>query len=94
MSKNKYRVIILGAGFSKPAGLPLADKLWSKILARSDLLWGRASKLNDDLDKYIAYRRNCDGVELTKESVNFEEFLGFLDIEAACALGSDQANMP
>lgn len=90
MNKLKYRVIILGAGFSKPAGLPLADTLWRKILARSEFLWGRASKLNDDLDEYIAYRRDCDGVVLTKESVNFEEFLGFLDIEHFLGLrGSD-----
>jgi len=27
MAEKKYRVIILGAGFSKPAGLPLGDEL-------------------------------------------------------------------
>lgn len=81
MNNQKYRIIILGAGFSKPAGLPLANELWREILVRSKSLWGRASKFNDDLDKYIAYRRKSDGVELTRDTVNFEEFLGFLDIE-------------
>ncbi len=81
MTDKRYRVIILGAGFSKPAGLPLADELWREILARSKNLWGRASMLNDDLDAYIEYRKDCDGINLTRETVNFEEFLGYLDIE-------------
>ena len=81
MTDRKYRVIILGAGFSKPAGLPIGDKLWGDILARSRNLWGRASMLNDDLDAYIDYRKDCDGINLTRETVNFEEFLGYLDIE-------------
>lgn len=90
MKDKKYRVIILGAGFSKPAGLPLADELWSEILNRSKTLWGRACMLRDDLDAYIEYRRVCDGVELTHDTINFEEFLGFLDIEHYLGLrGSD-----
>ncbi len=81
MTDKKYRAIILGAGFSKPAGLPLGDELWGEILAGSKNLWGRASMLNDDLDAYIEYRKDCDGINLTRETVNFEEFLGYLDIE-------------
>ncbi len=54
MINQKYRVIILGAGFSKSAGIPLADELWREILVQSKSLWGRASKFNDDLDKYIS----------------------------------------
>lgn len=81
MTEKKYRVIILGAGFSKPAGLPLGDELWREILARSKNLWGRASMLNDDLDAYMEYRKDCDGISLTRETINFEEFLGYLDIE-------------
>ncbi|MDH3975095.1 MAG: SIR2 family protein [Deltaproteobacteria bacterium] len=86
----KYRVIILGAGFSKPAGLPLAYELWDIILKRAKHLWGRADKLNDDIESYIAFRRDCDGIELTREGIDFEEFLGFLDIEHYLGLrGSD-----
>ncbi|MEW6262761.1 MAG: hypothetical protein AB1641_06745 [Thermodesulfobacteriota bacterium] len=81
MTDRKYRIIILGAGFSRPAGLPLADELWQKILKQCKNLWGRASMLNDDLDAYIGYRRDCDGIELTRDTVNFEEFLGYLDVE-------------
>jgi len=90
VGEQKYRIIILGAGFSKPAGLPIANELWQQILARTGTLWGRASKFNADLDDYISYRRDCDGVELTRDSVDFEEFLGFLDIEHYLGLrGSD-----
>lgn len=90
MCKKKYRVIILGAGFSKPAGLPLADELWNQILKRSNLLWGRASKFNDDIERYISYCRNCYGLCFTKETINYEDFLGFLDIEHYLGLrGSD-----
>lgn len=81
MTDRKYRVFVLGAGFSKPAGLPLADELWREILAHCKNLWGRASMLNDDLDAYIEYRRDCDGINLTRDTVDFEEFLGYLDIE-------------
>jgi len=81
MATRKYRIIILGAGFSVQAHLPLADELWMKILAKRKTLRGRAAKFNDDLDSYIKYCKECDGKKLTYESVNFEEFLGFLDIE-------------
>jgi len=71
MTDKKYRVIILGAGFSKPAGLPLGDELWGEILARSKNLWGRASMLNDDLNAYIEYRKDCDEINLTRETLDF-----------------------
>src|SRR3990167_215139 len=90
MDNLRYRVIILGAGFSKPAGLPLAYELWNIILKRAKSLWGRASKFNDDLKAYIAFRRDCDGVQLAPENIDFEEFLDFLDIEHYLGLrGSD-----
>ena len=81
MANKKYRVFILGAGFSKRAGVPLADEFWQIILKRCNHLWGRARMFNDDLDGYIEYRYNCDGIELTRATINFEEFLGYLDIE-------------
>lgn len=90
MPEKKYRILVIGAGFSKPAGLPLANDLWAEILHRSASLWGRAEKFHHDLDQYIEFRRDCDGIELTRETVDFEEFLGFLDIEHYLGLrGSD-----
>lgn len=88
--KRKFRIIFLGAGFSKPAGLPLASELWDELLKRSDTLSGRAEKFHSDIEKYIAFKNNCDGLDLKKESINFEEFIGFLDIEHFLGLrGSD-----
>lgn len=41
---RKYAIYVLGAGFSVPAGIPAADKLWREILARGLAMGGRAGK--------------------------------------------------
>lgn len=87
---NLYRIFILGAGFSRPAGLPLAAELWEEVRHRAGRLSGRAAQFRGDLDTYIEFRRDCDGITLTPEEVDFEDFLGFLDIEHHLGLrGSD-----
>jgi SIR2-like domain len=78
---RRYRIIFLGAGFSKPAGLPLGIELWQEIRARAEVLSGRGSKFHDDLETYQAFRRDCDGLDIGIDQVDFEEFLGFLDVE-------------
>ena len=88
----KYRLIILGAGFSRPAGLPLAVDLWKEISveAASFPADHRASKFNDDLRHYIEFRKDADGTVLTPETVEFEDFMRFLDVEHYLGLrGSD-----
>lgn len=80
---KRYRLIILGAGFSRPAGLPLASDLWREIRETAaafskDL---RAHKFNDDLAHYIEFRREAVGEALTPETVDFEDFMRFLDVE-------------
>lgn len=88
--RPKCSLYILGAGFSRAAGLPLGTELWSELLRRGLSMRGRASKFRHDLEHYIRYRRDCDGQALTPETVNFEDFLGFLDIEHHLGLpGSD-----
>lgn len=79
--QKRFRLIVLGAGFSKPAGLPLASELWAEIRQRAKRLTGRAGFFNEDLENYIRYRKQCDGVTLKPDAVNFEEFMAFLDIE-------------
>jgi hypothetical protein len=79
---SKDRLIILGAGFSRPAGLPLAADLWREIRKiavsfPSDL---RACKFNEDLDYYIRFREQACGEVLTPETVDFEDFLRFPDV--------------
>jgi hypothetical protein len=87
---NRYRIFVLGAGFSCAAGLPLAVELWREVQRRARTLSGRAEQFWDDLETYIQYRKACDGVTLTRDQVDFEEFLAFLDIEHYLGLrGSD-----
>jgi hypothetical protein len=78
-------VYVLGAGFSSPAGLPLGDDLWKEIYRRATLMAGdpddRASQFLDDLDSYIEFKKECEGVSLQPDEVMFEDFLGFLDVE-------------
>lgn len=89
---KKYRLIILGAGFSRPAGLPLANDLWKEIreTAAAFPKTLRAHKFNEDIDHYIAFRQEAAGETLTPETVDFEDFMRFLDIEHYLGLrGSD-----
>ena len=56
----RFRLLVLGAGFSHAAGLPLGDELWR--LTRKRALEGPgADKFRMDLAKYLDYRRECDG---------------------------------
>ncbi|UUX49542.1 SIR2 family protein [Nisaea acidiphila] len=79
----KFRLIILGAGFSKPAGFPIADELWKEI--RSTALAyrpnERAYKFKKDLDEYIEFYNNADGKAISPDDVNFEKLMRFLDVE-------------
>ena len=42
---------------------------------------GRAAQFRDDLETYIEYRKRCDGIHLTFDTVDLEEFMSFVDIE-------------
>ncbi len=80
-SESLYRFFILGAGFSRAAGLPLAKELWREILEIAPLLDGRAGKFSDDIKTYLEYLRDCDGEVRRVEDIDFERFMQFLDIE-------------
>lgn len=76
-----FRIFVLGAGFSRPAGLPLATELFSEVRNRIEQHHGRDTKFQRDLENYIEYRTACDGTYLQKEAIDLEEFMSFLDIE-------------
>lgn len=80
---GKHRLIVLGAGFSVPAGFPLASELWWQIrnAAKAYGQDTRAHEFFNDLDGYIAFKRDTEGASLHPDSVDFEDFMRFLDIE-------------
>jgi hypothetical protein len=82
MQKSKqYRIIILGAGFSRLAGLPLGLDLFPEIRKRAIAEFGQDNFLEEDLINFIDYKTRCDGIKLSAEMIDFEEFLSYLDIE-------------
>jgi hypothetical protein len=90
--QQKFRLIFLGAGFSVPAGLPLAAELWKTIRQEAfgypETL--RASKFGDDLKLYVRFLNEACGQTITEDEVDFEDFMRFLDIEHFLGLrGSD-----
>lgn len=87
---KRNRIIVLGAGFSRPAGLPLGSELFPKIYKRIEDQNGADNIFQAELERYINYREICDNVSLQIEDIDFEDFLSFLDIEFALGLkGSD-----
>jgi len=80
-ASKRFGIYILGAGFSKSAGLPLAPELWAEVRRRGLEMSERASLFRDDLNTYIEYKKECDRIDLAPEQVNFEDFMAFLDVE-------------
>ncbi len=85
-----FRIFIIGAGFSRPAGLPPASELYMEVKRRIEARHGGDTKFHRDLRNYIDYRTSCDGRPLQENDVNLEAFLSYLDIEHYLGLrGSD-----
>lgn len=75
-----FRIFFLGAGFSSPAGLPLATELFPLIQENIEARYGFKTEFHRDLDKYLDYRKACLGIA-TEKPVDFEQFMSYLDIE-------------
>lgn len=87
---NRYRVLVLGAGFSKPAGLPLCAELFSEIIALAKLRGLYKNILKKDIDAFLEYLERTKGVSISEAQINFEEFISYLDVEHFLQLkGSD-----
>lgn len=84
-----FRIFVIGAGFSRTAGLPLAFELFPEVQKRIELRYGRDTKFHRDLADYLTYRSDCEGVS-ADSPVDLEAFLSYLDIEHFLELrGSD-----
>jgi len=86
-----FRIFILGAGFSKLAGLPLASELFSEVLNLIEGRYGMETTLHADLDEYTDYREACDGDSFDKSNIDMEEFMSYLDIEHFLELRGSKA---
>lgn len=85
-----FRIFILGAGFSKPAGLPLASALFREVKRSLEEQHGKDTKFQRDIDNYLVYRKSCDEVQIGESEIDLEALMSFLDIEHFLGLrGSD-----
>lgn len=75
---RKVATFILGAGFSKPAGLPLGNQLFSEILNLAKLR-GFETILSRDIDYFLRYVKRTQ--RRTINEINLEDFVSYLDIE-------------
>jgi hypothetical protein len=88
--KKRYRIFIIGAGFSRFAGLPLGAELWKLCLSRAKNSVLYENKLKSDIDSFIRYKKFKSNKSITESQIDLEEFISYLDIEHFLALkGSD-----
>jgi hypothetical protein len=78
---SSYRLLMLGAGFSNLAGLPLGPALFQKVRKRIAIDHSRDNHVESDLRRFTNYLQECFGRVVSPEDVDYEEFLGFLDVE-------------
>jgi hypothetical protein len=76
-----FRIFVLGAGFSRPAGLPLAADLYSLVKNEIEIRYGIDTKFHRDVGEYLNYRRACDGIEIEENEIDLESLMSFWDIE-------------
>ena len=59
-----HGIFILGAGFSRAAGLPLGCELWKEVLRRALSMEGKGHAFaifREDLDEYLAFKNSVIG---------------------------------
>lgn len=89
-----FRLLILGAGFSKPANLPLADELFREVRNRVKNLYGKDNPLERDIKYYFDYLQHTEGFSGSVDDIKIEKLLSFLDVEHYLDLkGSDTWSM-
>jgi SIR2-like domain len=85
-----FRIFILGAGFSRPAGLPVATELYPAVKALIEGQHGTETKFDRDVGEYLRYCDDCGVGGQTKDSLDLEMLMSYLDIEHYLELrGSD-----
>lgn len=77
----QYALFLLGAGFSKPAGLPLGPELFEEVRREARSKYGPNNALEAELMSYCAYLTDVTGSAVGPHDIDFEQFMGFLDVE-------------
>lgn len=75
------KLYVLGAGFSKPAGLPLGTEIFSYIIEESKKTIIYENVLSNDIRRYLEYTNRTKDQYITENDIILEDFLSFLDIE-------------
>lgn len=76
-----FRIFILGAGFSQPAGLPVAVELYPLVRKHIVSRHGTETKFDRDVHEYLEYSSACGFTGQTEENLELEKFMSYLDIE-------------
>lgn len=82
-------IFFLGAGFSKPAGLPLGDELFSEVMRIAKSTGIYEYSLAQSINEYLAYFSAVVGRKITEEEINLEKFMSYLDIDRHLKLHGD-----
>lgn len=75
------RYLVLGAGFSRPAGLPLASELFQLARRRVGKQYGLDNQVERDLRRYLDFVRETEDWSGEEDAVDAERFMSFLDVE-------------
>jgi SIR2-like protein len=78
-----YRLLILGAGFSKPAGLPLGNELLEEVVAEAKRTTAFENILRPEIERYLLFIERTTGARGSLKDTGLESFMSFLDIEHA-----------
>lgn len=93
----RYALFLLGAGFSKPAGLPLGPELFEEVRREARSTYGANNALEAELTGYCTYLADVTGTAVEPQDIDFEQFMAFLDVEHYLGLAgpetiSDEGN--
>ena len=85
-----YDVFVVGAGFSKAAGIPLTSELFKLVVREAKAIEAYDKILEPDIRHYLQYYNKTHLTPIPEDDINIEGFMSYLDIEHYLSLkGSD-----
>lgn len=76
-----FRIFVLGAGFSREAGLPIASELYPLVRQYIHQRHGRETKFDRDVKDYLDYSNACGFTGQSEDNLDLEQLMSYLDIE-------------